>query len=211
MSVNQGAGVPWEQVRDAVEDQRRMVARRLARYDRAGDVDLVLGEVLSQAWESIERGRWDKAGRPALGAWVSGVASLAVHEWARGTDRTKKHLGAGRRSGAPPVEVVGPDVSELPVEVLTSGVDGRAMNAHDPLRAALGHLHQLVLATTPDARVWTRIIHAASAASTQTEAALREEIRVFVTAYAHDDDAPPVGPTLARYIDSTTHDQAGAE
>lgn len=206
MEVNTGPGVPLEQVRAAVADQRRMVARRLARYDRAGDVDLVLGEVLSQAWESIVGGRWDRAGRPALGAWVSGVASMTVREWARGTDRTKNHLGAGRRGGRGPVEVVGLDVADLPVEVLTSDVEGRDVAAHDPLRAALAHLHQLVLATSPDAQVWTRIVQGAQAASTRAEAALREEIRVFLTAYANDDEAPPVGPTLASYIDPGSAD-----
>ncbi len=182
----------WGELAGAVAEQEPLVRRLIASSGRAGDLDLVLGEVLSTVWLKLDTWRAMDP-RPALGAWVHGVAVRSVSEWRR-RDMTKRG-GAGGR-----VQEIALDIADLPIEVPAPEADshGEIDEQMAALSAALRVLHAAVVARPGGTSAWRRQV--AEANQEQRGQVLRDELRVFLSRAVTDPAAAVLGPRLRRLV-----------
>ncbi|HEY0188164.1 MAG TPA: hypothetical protein VGC67_11805 [Cellulomonas sp.] len=182
----------WGELSGAVAEQEPMVRRMIAACGRGGDLDLVLGLVLSTAWLKLDSWR-AMTPRPALGAWVHGVAVRSVAEWRR-RDMTKRG-GAGGR-----VQEVAVDIADLPVEAIpTPDTDsGEVDEQMAALSAALRVLHTAVVARPGGTSAWRRLV--CEAMQERRGEVLRDELRVFLDGASTDPAGAVLGPRLRRIV-----------
>ncbi len=192
----------WGELAGAVAEQEMLVRRLIASSGRSGDLDLVLGQVLSTAWVKLDSWR-AMAPRPPLGAWVHGVAVRSVSEWRR-RDMTKRGGASGR------VQEVGVDIADLPVEVIAPDHDtGDEVDEQmAALSAALRVLHTAVVCRPGGTAAWRRLV--AEAMQDRRGQVLREELRVFLTEATSDPGGAVLGPRLRRIVIGTPP-SAGAD
>lgn len=145
MSVSE-FGLTEAEVLDALAQQRPYVCHLLG--SRRWETDDLMAQVAFEVLDSLPR--WERAGRPVLGAWARRVARIAYLEWTRSPGSGRGPAGTGAVESLEEMGERGVELVEEHPEPMTGRRAARIR------LAAL--IEQAMLAEPGGAAAWSRLL-----------------------------------------------------